>query len=155
MTLWLRSATGAVRAWTQLYTWRLEPSVRDARRAEIQSDLWEQLNAERAGPTLPLRIVSRLVLGITDDMRWRIEHVSRHRRSVRRLIVSSIGSAIGLAWLWVGLTFGQAEPPTPPAAPAFSWRRVQVPPPPPPPPPPPRCNPPGIGRPPLSPCTPL
>jgi hypothetical protein len=154
MTLWLRSATGAVRAWTQLYTWRVEPSVRDARRAEIQSDVWEQLNAERGGPTLPLRIVSRLVLGIPDDMRWRIEHVSLHRRFVRRVIISSVGSAIVLACLWVGLTLGQAEPPQPPAVPDFSWRRAQVLPPPPPPPPPP-CNPPGIGRPAFSPCTPL
>ena len=50
MTLWLRFVTGAVRAWTRLYTWRVAPSLREARRAEIESDLWEHLHADGALP---------------------------------------------------------------------------------------------------------
>jgi hypothetical protein len=154
MTLWLRLATGAVRAWTRLYTWRLEPSIRGARRAEIESDLWEHLNAEHGDRTLPLDIVSRFLLGILDDVRWRFEHVSSHPASVRRAIAWTVGSTAVLACVWVGMTMRPVEPPQPPAVPDFSWRRAQVPAPPPPPPPPP-CNPPGIGRPAFSPCRPL
>ena len=154
MTLWLRLATGAVRTWTRLYTWRLEPSGRDARRVEIESDLWEQLNAEDGNRTVPLDIARRLILGIPDDMRWRVEHMSSHRAYVRPAVVMSVGAAAVLACLWVGIWVRPGEPPELPAVPDFSWRRAQVPPPPPPPPPPP-CNPPGIGRPAFSPCTPL
>jgi hypothetical protein len=155
MTLSLRLATGAVRAWTRLYTWRLKPSDREARRAEIESDLWEHLNAEHGDRSLPLEIVSRLMLGIPDDMRWRVEQVRSRPASVRRAFWLSMGSAAVLACLWVEMTMRPAEPPQRPAAPDFSWRRARVPAPPPPPPPPPPCNPPGIGRPPFSPCTPL
>lgn len=154
MTLWLRLATSAVRAWTRFYTWRLEPSVREARRAEIESDLWEHLNAEE-GRSLPLEIVCRLVLGIPDDMRWRVEQMRSRPASVRRAIVLSVGSAAVLVSLWLAMATRPGEPPQPPPVPDFSWRRAPVPAPPPPPPPPPPCNPPGIGRPAFSPCTPL
>jgi hypothetical protein len=155
MTLGLRLATGAVRGWTRFYTRRVEPSARDARRAEIESDLWEQLNAQEGGRSLPPEIVCRLVLGIPDDMRWRVEQMRSRPASVRRAVVVSVGSALLLACLWVEMAMRPAEPPQRPAVPDFSWRRPQVPAPPPPPPPPPPCNPPGIGRPAFSPCTPL
>ena len=86
MTLWLRLVTGAVRSWTRFYTWRVAPSLREARRAEIESDLWEQLRADGAAPALPLEIAGRLILGIPDDVRWRIEHVNTNTVSVRRAI---------------------------------------------------------------------
>jgi hypothetical protein len=155
MTPLLRLAARTVRGWTRLYTWRLERPVREARRAEIESDLWEHLNAEQGDRTLPLEIVNRLVLGIPDDLRWRIEHVSSHPLSVGRAIAWSVGSIAVVACLWVGLTMRPAEPPQPPPVPDFTGRYVQKPAPPPPPPPPPPCNPPGIGRPAFSPCTPL
>jgi len=154
MTFSQRLATAAVRAWTRCYTWRMEPLVRDARRAEIESDLWEHLHSDDGNSTVPLDIVSRLVLGIPDDLRWRSEHVSSHSVFVRRAAALAVGSALVLACLWLGKIVTQAGPPQPPAAPDFSWRR-SVPLPPPPPPPPPPCNPPGIGRPAFSPCTPL
>jgi hypothetical protein len=131
------------------------PSVREARRAEIESDLWEHLNAEEGGRSLPLEIVCRTVLGIPDDMRWRVEQMKSRPASVRRAIVFSVGSAAVLVSLWLGMALRPGEPPQPPAAPDFTGRRTQVPAPPPPPPPPPPCNPPGIGRPAFSPCTPL
>ena len=55
MTLWLRLVTGAVRSWTRFYTWRVAPSLREARRAEIESDLWEHLHADGGAPTLSTR----------------------------------------------------------------------------------------------------
>jgi hypothetical protein len=155
MTSWLlRFATRAVLVWTHLYTWRLERSVRQARRAEIESDLWEQRKEAPANLRLALHIVGRLVLGVPDDVRWRVERVSSRRAYARRPVVWTVASAAVLACLWIGIAVGPVDPPKLPAVPDFSWRRVQVLPPPPPPPPPP-CNPPGIGRPAFSPCTPL
>ena len=34
-------AVAVLRAWTHVYTWRLDPGLRERRRAEIESDLWE------------------------------------------------------------------------------------------------------------------
>ncbi len=42
----LRLAIAIVRAWTRLYTWRLDPAVRDRRQREIECDVWEQLHDE-------------------------------------------------------------------------------------------------------------
>jgi hypothetical protein len=153
-SLWLRIAMAAVRAWTRLYTWRMAPPVGEARCAEIESDLWEHLNAENGDPTIPLKIIGRVILGIPDDVRWRMEHVSSRPRYLRRTIAFTIGSAAVLAFLWVGSTARRVDPPQPPVAPRFPLRRVQALPPPPPPPPP-ICNPPGSGRPAFSPCTPF
>ena len=41
-------AAGVARNWVAVYTLGLPPSVRDARRAELQSDLWEQRNDVRS-----------------------------------------------------------------------------------------------------------
>ena len=40
----LRGAIAAVRAWTTLYTCGLPTGQRDARREEIESDLWESVH---------------------------------------------------------------------------------------------------------------
>jgi hypothetical protein len=152
MTSLLRLSVAAVRLWTRVYTWRMPRSVREARRAEIESDLWECQTDEAAGPALPIQIMGRLALGVLDDVHWRVEHGSRASHVARRTIALSVGTAAVLACVWAGLTLSSAEPPQLPAAPDVRWRRAPYPPPPPPPPPP--CNPPGIGREPFSPCTP-
>jgi TonB family protein len=36
-----RIASGLVLTWTRLYTWGMPPAARDARHAEVESDLWE------------------------------------------------------------------------------------------------------------------
>jgi hypothetical protein len=151
-SLLLRISVAAVRAWTRVYTWRMPPVVREARRAEIESDLWASQTDDVAGPALPMQIGGRLARGIFDDVRWRIEHVNRDSHVARRTLAFSAVTAAVLACVWVALTMTPMEPPQPPAAPDVHWRRTHYPPPPPPPPPP--CNPPGIGRKPFSPCTP-
>jgi hypothetical protein len=148
----LRLSVTAVRMWARVYTWRMPRSVREARLAEIESDLWECQADEAAGPALAMQIIGRLALGIFDDVRWRVENGSRGSHVARRTIALSIGTAAVLACVWAGLAMSSTQPPELPAAPDIRWRRTPYPPPPPPPPPP--CNPPGIGREPFSPCTP-
>src|ERR1700730_10541459 len=70
-----RLAANCVRGWTWLYTWRMPPAFRETRRAEIESDLWE-FQCDAAGdPRLdsPLHILLRFLIGIPDDIGWRVE----------------------------------------------------------------------------------
>jgi hypothetical protein len=64
-----------VRTWTRLYTTRLEPVVRDARRAEIESDLWEHSRAAGEGKaerrSVIGQILARCLLGVAADLTWR------------------------------------------------------------------------------------
>ena len=148
----VRISVAAVRTWTRVYTWHMSRTVRDARRAEIESDLWESQTDEAARPTLPIQIIGRLVLGVPDDMRWRVDHVSQDSHVARRTLAFSVATAAVLMCWWVGLAVIPGTPPQAPAAPEVRWERAHYPPPPPPPPPP--CNPAGIGREPFAPCTP-
>jgi len=72
------SAATAVRGWVGLYTRGLTPAERDARRTEIESDLWT--HAQEAyelghGPSsLEAEMLMRLVLGMWDDIAWRRAH---------------------------------------------------------------------------------
>jgi hypothetical protein len=151
-SLLVRISVAAVRTWTRVYTSHMPRSVADARRAEIESDLWECQTDDAARPALPLQIFGRLVLGIFDDVRWRVEHMNRDLHVARRTLAFSVVATALLAGVWIVLELTTGTPPQAPAAPEVRWERVQYPPPAPPPPHP--CNPPGIGRKPFSPCTP-
>jgi hypothetical protein len=146
------AAVGLVRLWTRVYSWGLPEGIRNARRAELESDLWEcqQGSARTAG--LPLEIIARLILGLPDDLGWRFEQDRARFQSTRTVAVIAGATTIVIV-VWIGLAATPAELPPAPPAPSLQLRRVEMPPPPPPPPPP--CNPPGIGRPAFSPCTPL
>lgn len=68
----MTQAADLARLWTRVYTVGLDPALRDARRAEIESDLWEsQQDGDARTQILP-----RLVAGILDDLLWRVTHVS-------------------------------------------------------------------------------
>ena len=68
-------AVRLVRLWTRVYTLGMSARVRDARLSEIDCDLWEyQHDADR--PVSPIEIFVRLLLGIPDDLLWRLEHAA-------------------------------------------------------------------------------
>ena len=90
----LELAIALVRAWTWLYTCRLDPNVRDSRRLEIESDLWEsQADGPRdyASRRIAAQMLVRLLVGIPDDLLWRLEH--------RHLEESSMDLHIKKVWL--------------------------------------------------------
>jgi len=146
----VRMARAAVRLWTAVYTWRLPPVLRDRRRAEIESDLWESGGDGAASST---EIMGRLLIGMADDVRWRVEQRAA-TSSQRQALAVALTAAVLLTFAWIGVTARAVDPPHPPDAPDLDWRHRRRPAPAPPPPPPPPCNPPGIGRPAFSPCTP-
>ena len=79
-------AAGMTRGWTALYTWRLPEDLRDTRRAEIESDLWEHLRlamlVEEPVYVTALGIILRFLLGLPADLTWRMESRALHRSRV-------------------------------------------------------------------------
>lgn len=142
----VRLAVMLVRGWTGAYTWGMPPAVRSAQGAEIESDLWECQHAETPGVRLAIEIMSRLVLGIPDDLGWRGDHQRAARRAAR--VVWALAVAVTCAAVFSVLWMGRAQA-LPVPEPVVRAARVPAPPPPAPPP----CHPPGIGPPSLSPCT--
>ena len=96
----LRAAIAAVRAWTTLYTSGLPIEQRDARREEIDSDLWESVNDPASDRrSLALQIAARLIAGIPDDLGWRSEQAAP--AAVRRWRVALTVAAVAIFALWL------------------------------------------------------
>jgi hypothetical protein len=141
MSLPLRIAIGAVRAWSRVYTRGLPPELREVRRQEIDSDVWESVNDGGADRRLlPLHLAARLIIGIPDDLGWRSDHLPsasawRWRIAVTALVVTTFG-----LWL-VGRGAMSARLPDLPKSLLVSAHDVRLTDAPPPPPPPPPCLP--------------
>lgn len=120
-----------------MYTWRMPPAVGSARRAEIDSDLWEfQHDAGGTGGAgAAVHVLVRLVRGVPADLRWRTEHVGIGTASLLRNIALTATAVLVVA-LWAFAALQLSELPPPPVAP-MPIVEISVAPPPPPPPPPP------------------
>jgi TonB family protein len=141
----LRAAHTIVRLWTRVYTWRLPGDLRERRLEEIESDLWEgehHRSADNGGHAA--RVIARLLVGVPDDLGWRIEQEATMAR--RRTWMVAISGALGglvLAAAWAAMAALADDAPTPPGVPRVAvFRTVAWPPPPPLPPPPPGIRPP-------------
>lgn len=79
-------AARIVRWWVWFYTLGLPASERDARAAEIESDIWEEVEFARGQGKLArfvtLQICSRLLLGIPMDLSWRLSGSGRERENL-------------------------------------------------------------------------
>jgi hypothetical protein len=133
----LQLAIALVRLWTRVYTARMSPELREARRAEIESDLWESQHdpVPRRDLHPIVHVLVRLARGVPDDLRWRATHASIGVRPVQTIVVLT-GVVLFLAALWIFELVRTADlslPSAPP--PRFT---TTLPPPPPPPAPPPR-----------------
>ena len=131
----LRLANATVRTWARVYTWRLAAHIRDARREDIESDLWESEHDPAVDNrySLPLRVFARMVLGVPDDLGGRNEQEQAMDKLLRVGIVLTGGIAGALA-LW--LVLESKNPPRLPALPAPPVRTAAKYPLPPPPSPP-------------------
>ena len=89
-------AASLARLWTRVYTAGLDPALRDQRREEIDSDLWESLRDADART----QILPRLMAGAVDDVLWRVTHVSVATwASSLRLV--AIAVALLALWQWL------------------------------------------------------
>jgi hypothetical protein len=128
----LAVVTRLARAWTRLYTSHLDPSWRDTRRAEIDSDLWESREdaCGHSAPGVALQILGRLLRGMPHDVLWSIEHRGSPVRTLRRAAIVGAAAAALLAAFWVVSAWEIGPLPNPPRKMVF----VAAPPPPAPPP---------------------
>jgi uncharacterized protein (TIGR03435 family) len=110
-----RLAVALVRGWTRLYTWRMPPDLRDERRAEVESDLWEsQSDAAGPGVRAGLQILLRLVIGIPDDLGWRVEQSAADDALTPRFVALSgrvAGAALFIFTSWVIQADASRTPP--------------------------------------------
>ena len=135
MSSTLHAAIAVVRAWTRLYTWRMPAGIRETRRAEIESDLWEFCHHPdpENDRSSALHVLARLLLGIQDDLSWRVEHAAASEHARRRALALGATAAFVMVVVWLVVTLRPAALPPLPAAPMVL---IKAPPPPPPPPPP-------------------
>ena len=77
MNIALSLAVALAHSWVGVYTRGLPGALRDARRNEIESDLWEQQWLAARRQELPLvtaaEIAARTLLGFMSDITWRLE----------------------------------------------------------------------------------
>lgn len=78
-------AVGIVRRWVALYTLGLPQKLRQARRLELDCDLWEQRQLAEYRRETPFgtaaEIAVRAALGTISDITWRVEAGSSARRN--------------------------------------------------------------------------
>ncbi|MDQ4042418.1 MAG: hypothetical protein M3118_01195 [Actinomycetota bacterium] len=74
-------AVRLARAWVSLYTRGLRAETRDARRAEIESDLWEYRHDISANGSkgLAASVLGRVLAGVPADISWSIEEYGSAR----------------------------------------------------------------------------
>ena len=141
----VRFAAAIVRAWTRAYTSGLPPDLRDARRDEIESDLWESAHdRERSSLFAGVQMIGRMLIGMPDDLGWRSDQVDR--RVSRRLSVALALGVVAFVAFW--LVTETAKPTEIPDIRQLHFSNgpqlIDAPLPPPPPPPP--CPPAGFPR---------
>jgi hypothetical protein len=74
MSRLLGHSSRLARAWVRYYTRDMPPDIRDARRAELESDLWEQDSASgSASVAVALSVLDRCICGMPADVTWRRE----------------------------------------------------------------------------------
>jgi hypothetical protein len=135
----LNVAVGLTRAWTHAYTAGLPPVARSRRRTEIDADIWDQVRDSRsygrpAGATA-LHLFARFILGVADDVAWRIDEVPPHRvRGILRW-TTAVTLAVAAIAVWLN-ALTRVELPVPTPIMSFTAAPPSPPPPPPPPPPP-------------------
>jgi len=90
-------AVSVTRWWTRVYTLGLPADLRAARRAEIESDLWESLH-DPAGPRV--QILPRLAGGLVDDVCWRANHLADESR-LMWLTIATGCLLLAAMWEWL------------------------------------------------------
>ena len=82
----LAFVVGLTEAWVRLYTAGLSSTLRDARRSELASDLWEHQHTayilRQGAAGTAFQVLSRTLLGVPADISWRVA-AGRKRRIER------------------------------------------------------------------------
>ncbi len=96
MSTWTQTAARLTRGWAAAYTVGLARDVRQSRRREIASDIWEhQHDAEDTGFSagVALQMISRTLRGMPADLLWRI-NVEGPQMDIRIPIERIVGAML-------------------------------------------------------------
>ena len=94
-------AANFARRWVWLYTHGLGAELRDGRRDEVESDLWEQAREAKPGPGLALALLARCLGGLTADVSWRMEHAQiSSRAALAALAALAAAQRVATAGRW-------------------------------------------------------
>ena len=98
----LTTILAMTRAWLRLYTSGLPADVAIARRAEIDSDLWEmEHDADAAGTWQhPMVALQRLTAGMADDVGWRLEVAPPGEQVLARRVMALAAASVIVVSLW-------------------------------------------------------
>jgi hypothetical protein len=131
-----KCAAVLVRIWTRIYTSGMPPALANARRAEIESDLWE--GAQLDDRILAAFVVlARLLRGVPDDLLWRAELMDLRSKRGRAGLWATTATIVLITGMWVHQLLQAPQLPDLPTSPMMIrvWLTRPMPPPPPPPPP--------------------
>jgi hypothetical protein len=102
--------TGLVRGWVRLYTSGLPAELRDARRDEVDDDLWcehqEALATGHSARSLDADRVLRLLFGIPADVSWRRTYRGRAAATGIERSSSMSTSVLGVLAIGAALSWG-------------------------------------------------
>jgi hypothetical protein len=95
-------ACALTRAWLRLYTWGMPSEIADARRAEVESDLWEMQHDPKLRPGWwqTAIAIDRLMCGMADDLAWRFDYARLEEQVVARQAIALALAAIVVLGLW-------------------------------------------------------
>jgi hypothetical protein len=97
----LAAVIALTRGWLRVYTARTAPEIAAARRAEIESDLWEmQHDAEVTGALVGMAL-GRLIDGMADDLAWRFENLALDTQMLLRRTVAVTAATLMVLSLWM------------------------------------------------------
>ena len=102
VTFAMAIAVTVVRTWTRAYTWGTPSEWAEQRRAEIESDLWEQQQDPNGARGLApaVHILARLFAGIADDLSWRVERTTLQDNVLIRRALTLAAATVALLVLW-------------------------------------------------------
>jgi hypothetical protein len=100
----VRAAVALTRLWARIYTTGMPAEAGEDRRADIESDVWEFLHDEDRDRSLTpaLVVLGRLLLGVPDDLAWRIERArDADPRTMPRVVAvaATILLLVTVCWL--------------------------------------------------------
>lgn len=97
-------------AWVRWYTSRVDDEAAEVRRAEIASDLWEQVAESAPARSVGASITWRVVAGIPADLSWMHQRRALARGRATREKESPMNAVARLVtqWWWIPLAVGIA-----------------------------------------------
>ena len=95
-------AIALTRSWLRVYTCRMPRHLADARRAEIESDLWEMQHDPELPPGLRggSMAMARLIDGMADDIAWRVDNAAVEEQFVVRRAFAVTAATVLVLSLW-------------------------------------------------------